>query len=256
MFKREELGKLNSMTKYPSIPTFHGMCKDGTLSDISLYMNGGIYGTEKVDGTNARIIVGDRDWVIGSREELLAARADRVPNMDLRIVEALEQTADRLANWHTAGHVWSFCFEVFGHQVGAAHKNYAKQPDELGFRLFDVQILDERHLMADWSRERIASWRDHGGQRWASVEQLQKIAEEFELDLVPPLFTMQAEDLPHDVAGMHEFMKSHIGVTRVALNPEARLIPEGIVIRTHDRRSIAKLRFQSYEHTMRKKAAK
>lgn len=259
MFERYDMGRLNSMTKYPSIPTYHEMNKDGTLSDICTVFPSSVYGTEKVDGTNARIIVTHGDWVIGSREELLAAKGDRVPNMDLRIVEALERVAKKLAQFHDSPVPWCFFFEVFGHEVGAAAKNYAKQPEELGFRLFDVQMIGNYDTMMGWhsdplwSREKIAQWRDRGGQGFATVSQLEHISEKHSLDLVPMLFIIPGEDLPTSVPETLEFMKQHIEVTRVALNPEARLNPEGIVLRTAGRRSIAKLRFHSYEYTMRKR---
>ena len=53
-----DLALLNSMTKYPSIPTYHTLDpKNGALSEPASAFEGDVIGTEKVDGTNSRIIL-------------------------------------------------------------------------------------------------------------------------------------------------------------------------------------------------------
>jgi hypothetical protein len=52
-----DLDKLNSMTKYPSILTYHALGDKGVLQEtVQIPFEGRIIGTEKVDGTNARLI--------------------------------------------------------------------------------------------------------------------------------------------------------------------------------------------------------
>ncbi|MFI7515873.1 hypothetical protein ACIBVK_20520 [Micromonospora echinofusca] len=54
--------------------------------------------TEKVDGTNARIVgLPGGAYLIGSREELLYARGDLIGNPALGIVDALRDVAERLS---------------------------------------------------------------------------------------------------------------------------------------------------------------
>ena len=55
--RRIDLGKLNSMTKYPSILTYHALGDKGALQDtVQVSFAGRVVGTEKVDGTNARLV--------------------------------------------------------------------------------------------------------------------------------------------------------------------------------------------------------
>jgi hypothetical protein len=65
------------MTKYPSIPTYHTLGEKGTLLEETVSFEGEVILTEKVDGTNARIILlPDGSFILGSREELLYASLD------------------------------------------------------------------------------------------------------------------------------------------------------------------------------------
>ena len=76
-----DLNKLNSMTKYPSIPTYHTLGDKGTLLEQTVSFEGKVVLTEKVDGTNSRIILlPDVNFVLGSREELLFAKGDLIGN--------------------------------------------------------------------------------------------------------------------------------------------------------------------------------
>jgi hypothetical protein len=52
-----DLTALNSLTKYPSIPTYHTLDSgNGGLLDETVPFSGEVIGSEKVDGTNSRII--------------------------------------------------------------------------------------------------------------------------------------------------------------------------------------------------------
>src|SRR3954470_23466594 len=66
-----DLRTVNSVTKYPSIPTYHELDpRNGGLLDTCVSFDGTVIGTEKVDGTNSRIILlPDGAWLLGSREE-------------------------------------------------------------------------------------------------------------------------------------------------------------------------------------------
>lgn len=94
----EDLRAINSLTKYPSILTYHALGDRGRVSDRVQVDFGTdpVLVTEKIDGTNARIICRDGDYLIGSREELLHARGDRVHNPAMGIVDAMRPIADRM----------------------------------------------------------------------------------------------------------------------------------------------------------------
>ena len=77
--RKTDLQKLNSMTKYPSILTYHKLGERGRLLDeVQIPLAGlTIYATEKIDGTNSRIIIcPDGTFIVGSREDLLWAQGD------------------------------------------------------------------------------------------------------------------------------------------------------------------------------------
>ena len=98
--RRMDLRRLNSVTKYPSILTYHGLGEKGSLLDVRNVEFDGLTAlvTEKVDGTNSRVILmPDGVWLIGSREELLHASGDLIHNPAMGIVDELSETAGRLA---------------------------------------------------------------------------------------------------------------------------------------------------------------
>lgn len=68
-----DLSALNSLTKYPSIPTYHDLDPaNGSLLNTTVAYTGPVIGTEKIDGTNSRIVsLPDGTYILGSREEFL-----------------------------------------------------------------------------------------------------------------------------------------------------------------------------------------
>jgi hypothetical protein len=249
-----DLGALNSMTKYPSIPTYHTLDqKNGRLIDgETVAFAGPVLGTEKVDGTNARIIsLPDGTFLLGSREELLYAKGDLIPNPAQGIVAALRAVAETLAP--VADDVVRVHFlEVYGGKVTAASKQYTGNK-AVGFRLFDVAVVADHRAVMAWDPQRISSWRDAVGQPYLGEEALTATAERDGFELTPRLFELPAAELPTDLEKTHAFLGKHLPATRSALDAEAGGQPEGIVLRTKDRAVIAKARFQDYERTLRRR---
>src|SRR4051794_37648825 len=92
------LAKLNSLTKYPSIPTYHAMGEKGRLSEsVLVRFEGDCIATEKIDGTNARLICTPEGVVAGSREDLLWATGDLIHNPAMGIVAAVREQARSFA---------------------------------------------------------------------------------------------------------------------------------------------------------------
>lgn len=245
------LAALNSATKYPSIPTYHQLDpEDGSLLETVMLFDGQVTLTEKVDGTNARIILlPDGDWFIGSREELLIAKGDRVFNQMLSIVETLYSLA-RMVTLPIKSLAVLY-LEVYGHGIGSNAKQYTTGKST-GYRLFDIAFVQPNVL--GWPRDRIASWRDHGGQDYIDESMLQQVSSDMGIPLTPRLGSVDAGELPVSIEDTHEWLTKHLPSTQVRLdedgNPQNNRA-EGIVLRNDRRKIIAKAKLNNYERTLR-----
>jgi hypothetical protein len=248
------LQAVNSLTKYPSIPTYHTLDpRNGGLLDECVPFEGPVIGTEKVDGTNARIVLlPDGGYLLGSREELLYARGDLIGNPSQGIVDALKPLAESITI-ADAGTIRVLYLEVYGGKIGGAARHYSNR-GEVGWRLFDLALLDGYAEMLDWPAERISRWRDGGGQRFAGEDQLAATAAELTVELTPRLFTVEAGELPTDLEKTRALLGERLPRTLVALGDATPGNSEGIVLRTPDRSTIAKARFQDYDRTLRRRA--
>ncbi|GAA3457255.1 hypothetical protein GCM10018962_90890 [Dactylosporangium matsuzakiense] len=259
---------LNSLTKYPSIPTYHELDPRGqatqaspagtrsagggfgVLLESATAFSGDVIATEKVDGTNSRIVLlPDGSYLIGSREEFLHARGDLIANPALGIVEQLRPVADRLAEGH-AGGIHVYFMELYGGKVGGAAKQYTKDSSRFGWRLFDVVLLDDWATALTWPQPQISAWREAGGQPYADEEALQGLAKAAGLELTPRLFRTDA--LPQSIADMQALLAERLPETLVGLD-DTRGRAEGIVFRAPDRKVIAKARFQDYARTLKRR---
>ncbi|MFI1312477.1 RNA ligase family protein [Streptomyces albidoflavus] len=245
-----DLAALNSATKYPPIPTYHEINR-GTLLDHTVPFHGDVVLTEKVDGTNVRVVVlPGGDYAIGSREDLLHARGDRIVNPKDPTVPALRSVADRLTAPDTG--IRAYFFEVFGDKIGKASRQYTGTR-AVGYRLFDVAVLDAAVL--ELPRPVISTWRENGGQQFLSEDDLALTAEENGIEVTPRLGRIPAEQLPTDLSGMQQFLATRLPDTLVALDEGADGRPEGLVLRTTDRSVIAKARVEDYARTLQRLSA-
>lgn len=260
MFELSKLAELNSATKYPSIETYHVLGEKGRLTETvgpfaGIESGEDVVLTEKVDGTNIRIVLlPDGDWFIGMREELIYAKGDRiVPTALNGAVHVAIPYAKHAAKWQAVyggqypKHAQVFFFEVYGSKIGAAAKNYTKGT-EMGARLFDVAFVPLD--MFDKPREEIASWRDHGGQTFATEETVLRAAEVLKMSCTPRLGTVMSDSLPTTLEGTLDWLREALPVTQVTLDQDLRSPAEGIVLRTKDRSRIAKARFEDYTRTL------
>ena len=249
---RDNLDTFNSLTKYPSIPTFHPLDpRGGGLLEPPLDFEGEVLLTEKVDGTNTRIaFTPDGDYVIGSRGELLHARGDRIHNPALGIVDAVRDVAEHIARTRTFEHVTVFFGEVFGGNVTRASKQYTSER-AVGFRLFDVLEVEDAEARLSLAPDALARWRESGGQRFVDESRLAAEAERAGVPLTPRLGRVTV--LPQSIEEGLAFLQAHIPRTHSALDEGAGGQPEGVVVRSLDRARIAKLRFADYARTLKRR---
>lgn len=238
-----DLAALNSATKYPSIETYHKLDERGTLTEeLNFEFDGQVIMTEKVDGTSGRIIrMPGNDYIIGSRNELLYAKGDRIGNPCEGIAEHLRPVAERLGALDDDRYIHVYYTEVYGGRIGAQHRQYTGQ-GAVGHRLFDVALVPVEVL--EWPVEKISSWRQQGGQKFFTEGTLQLVAAAGKIPLVPRVGT--AYGLPTSREEMEQWLRAALPHTNVALDDDGGAKAEGLVLRTVDRRTIAKARFADY----------
>lgn len=227
-----DLSKLNSMTKYPSILTYHYLGEKGLLQDtVQIPFAGRVVGSEKIDGTNCRLIFcPDESALVGSREDLLWERRDLIGNPAMGIVEAVRAVVrTQFTKLCTVNSINVYFLEVYGKSIGAGARNYTKE-GKVGFRLFDVITIENYDELLGLPTEKIALWRDNGGQRFIHADQLCTHASVAGFTAVPALFDIDASALPREIGDTYDFLMSH-GETRCKLDEAAAGIPEGVVVR-------------------------
>jgi len=245
------IDKLNSLTKYPSIFTYHCLGEKGSLienlvDDRDFSLCDKCYISEKIDGTNARIIFTKDDYIIGSREELLYAKGDRFGNPQLNIVNTVKSIAEKLSSASEFIGIYTLYGEVYGGNVSKASKQYTS--DKMyGFRVFD--FVENSTTILSEPLEKISTWREHGGQAFLDVDALMDISKRYDLKTVPYIVEVNGNTIPKDRLSMLAFLRN-FSETKAGINHNGQ--SEGIVIRNHDRSLIRKIRFEDYERTAKR----
>jgi hypothetical protein len=247
----EQLRTLNSATQYPSILTYHALGERGRLTaERTTELTGDVEVTEKIDGTNARIVVppaGLGAPLIGSRTELLHYLDDVLANPAQGIVAAVRDTAAAVGAELAADGVLTVLFgEVYGGKSAAGAKNYSAA-GVVGFRVFDLARIPFGLL--DRPPAQVAAWRDGGGQPFAATGELHATADRLGLPRVPVLDAVDPP--PTGLADTHEWLRKLLTETHARLDDTGKGRPEGVVVRTADRARIAKIRFEDYERTLK-----
>ncbi|MBG0818264.1 RNA ligase family protein [Planomonospora sp. ID82291] len=241
-----DLAKVNTATKYPSIPTHHRIDPRGRLHEEPTVFTGPVIATEKCDGTNARVLkFPDGRWMIGSRKDLLAADGDLVNDPSHGIVDALTGLAETIPP--RPGQLVALYLEVYGTKNLGAWKEYGD--GEPAWKLFDAFTLDLDLL--EQERETIASWREHGGQPFMPEHDLQQLAQSIGVQVTPRLLEIDGADLPASIQDMLAFMEPYRTTVAATGRPG---LSEGLVLRDPHRRTITKARFQDYDRTLRLRA--
>lgn len=244
--------KVNTMTKYPSIPTFHVMGERGKLTnDVNVDFSGETaYFTEKIDGTNVRILMWENEIILGSRENLLYYHGEQFYDPAMGIVDYfIKNLKDRLPKF--TDDLTVIYGELYGGNITAGSKNYGK--DSIGFRVFDVAVFKDPLSLLGQSIEELSYWREHSkggvftyGQDFLRVDELEIAVPG--LDIVPTVPNIDLSDTSHKA--VLENLSKGMAITKSALSDTALMSPEGVVVRNADRTKIVKLRFEDYKLTV------
>jgi hypothetical protein len=212
-------------------------------------MPGPVIATEKVDGTNSRVIVLEGDYILASREELLFHSGDLLHNPSQSIVEYLRPLAEAGSFLSVPGCLTVWYGELYGGKIGKGAKQYTGHRT-VGFRLFDIALirLDDVSEMLKWKRTSISSWREHGGQEFFGEQKLTEFANTTALELTPRLARFDFLHTSHQK--VLEILERFLPRTQVALDEQARGQAEGIVFRTSDRSALVKAKFKDYRRAL------
>jgi len=241
--------KINTLTKYPSILTLHRLGEKGILkNELSTSIeNEKMYATEKIDGTNVRIICYGDEYLIGSREFVLHHSADLYFDPAGGIVEGIKKLLPQFPQPEVFTVIYG---EYYGGKISANSKWYGQ--DKVGFRIFDVAIFEDLSML-DWPINDISIWREREtpmgivyGQHFLTRQEMTALLPEFEF---APLLEFDLLDLSHQE--VLNSLRKHVSKTQVALSENAIQKAEGIVLRNEERTKIVKVRFEDYERTLK-----
>lgn len=265
--------KLNSITEYPSILTYHKLGDKGALLN-ELYdenrfgKDDMLEVTEKVDGTNMRLIITNSDYFIGTRSNIVYAKDDRIINDPS--VEVVLKSCEYLINNFIGDkllddNVYVIYGEVYGYNVCNGSKVYCSISDSnhRKFRVFDIRAFPCLRLesLLDKSIQEISWFKSNSKEYWYDYDELDAFCAQYQLERTPELMRISERDLPTDFDEVYKWMtqfkesKSVIGTPVEGKEYNAKFgMSEGIVIRNTDRSVISKLRFEDYERTIRKRS--
>lgn len=244
--------KINTLTKYPSILTLHSFGERGRLTEnlTTDIRDEEMFATEKIDGTNVRIICWGEEFLIGSREVVLHYSNDFYWDESLDIVNQFYELKIPTIQSDTLTIIYG---ELYGGRTSMA-KNYGKE--KCGFRVFDIATISDLSIL-EQPIERISAWRESSlnssvdetlkyGQTFLSRTELQEYSTLY--DIVPDV-PFELGDMTHQT--ILENMNKSIPQTLVSLTDTALNKPEGLVLRNENRTKIVKLRFEDYEKTLK-----
>ncbi len=243
--------KINTLTKYPSILTLHKFGERGRFTnEITTNIEGEtLYASEKIDGTNVRIICYGDDFLVGSRNNILHYSKDFYWDESMGIVDQFYKMNLPTLNTDKLTIVFG---ELFGGKITANSKDYGKEAH--GFRVFDVAIVDQLEILEQPITE-ISNWRESSvnssiddtlryGQGFVNLDKLKS----YNFELVPQI---QFELVNHEHQSVLNALEKYILTTNVALTDNARGGTEGVILRNYDRTKIVKLRFEDYRRTLK-----
>lgn len=241
--------KINTLTKYSSILTLHQFGEKGRLKkELTTPIQGEkMYATEKIDGTNVRIICYGSEYLIGAREFILHHSHDLYFDNSQGIVDGLKKLNIKVPQTEKFTVIYG---EFYGGKTSANSKWYGQ--DKNGFRVFDIAVYNDLSML-ELSQQEISKWREKEtengiiyGQNFLTRSEMQSQFSDFAF---VPLVEFELGDMSHQV--ILDNLKKFIPNTNVALSENALKKSEGVVLRNERRSKIVKVRFEDYEKTLR-----
>lgn len=241
--------KINTFTKYPSILTLHQLGEKGKLKNelTTPIENEILTYTEKIDGTNARIICYGDEYLIGAREFILHHSNDLYYDNAQYIVDGLKKLNITIPKTDVFTVIYG---EFYGGKTSSNAKCYGQ--DKNGYRIFDVAVYNDLSLL-DMPLADISRWRERETQDGIKYGQNFMTRDEMEFNFPEfdkvPFVNFDLGDLSHIT--ILDNLKKYIPTTNVALSENATKKVEGIVGRNANRTKIVKIRYEDYERALK-----
>ena len=241
--------KINTLTKYPSILTLHQLGEKGRLkNELTAPLDGEeLYATEKIDGTNVRIVCYNNQHLIGSRENILFHSDDLYFDPAQGIVEGIKNLGIKIPETEVFTVIYG---ELYGGKITSNSKWYGQ--DKIGFRVFDISEYNDMSIL-NFDILDISKWREtetpNGivyGQNFLTREE---ISDRFNNLPLVPLVNFDLGDFSHIT--ILDNLKKYIPNTNVYLSDNSTKKAEGVVLRNKNRTKIVKIRYEDYERTLR-----
>jgi RNA ligase len=241
--------KINTLTKYPSILTLHQLGEKGRLkNELTTPIEGEkMYATEKIDGTNARIVCYGSEYLMGAREFILHHSDDLYFDNAQGIVDGLKELNVKIPQTEDLTVIYG---EFYGGKTSSNSKWYGQ--DKNGFRVFDIAVYKDLSVL-ELNQQDISRWREREteagiiyGQKFLTRSAMEA---EFPAFQLVPLVEFELGDMSHQA--ISDNLKKFIPNTNVSLSENALKKAEGLVLRNESRSKIVKVRFEDYDRTLR-----
>lgn len=248
-----DLDRLNKITKYPSIPMYHAFdIEKGILLDEPVLFEGTVVVTEQINGVHARVLLcPDGTYLIGSRDEFLFGKGDLVGNPAHGIVDALWEWTESLDFLHLLSNPLMIYLEVFEYDDPGVQ--------DVDFRIIDIAEFstDRIYEMLDWPTTLLSShYITISGKRifwhkWDHEEQLVgRVVGGKLAPLAPRILRIDGSKLPRTVDDMTLWLADQLPKSNVGSGAA-----QGVVLRTLDRKTIAKATIDDYRRTIKHRLA-
>ncbi len=243
--------KVNTLTKYPSILTLHKMERGRLMDEITTDISGEtMFASEKIDGTNVRLIFWGDEFLVGSRKQILHYSKDVYWDDSMDIVNQFYALEIPILKPNQLTVIFG---ELFGGKITANSKNYGKEKHD--YRVFDAAVFNDFSILEE-PISAISAWRESTinssesealqyGQPFVDIDALNQFGYALTPRLEFPLGNL-------DHSAVLQALKQFIPTTNVALTDTAKLGTEGVVLRNFDRSKIVKLRFEDYEKALKR----
>jgi hypothetical protein len=244
--------KLNALTRYPVVPTYHvpgaQNCPTGRVK-VSFAQEPDLIFSEKIAGHSIRIILTSQGYFVGNKTEILAWNEDIATLPTNPILEGMQENANNFHQMYAPkGEGVKVLFGVFFGGSSHPHsRQYTGGDSQLNsFRLSDAFNLspEEFSNLLSQSPEQIGEWRENNQQPFFSEAALLGLG-------IPVNPRLLGNHPPINPTATHTWMKQILPKSKASLNYQAAGKPNGILIRTPNRSKIAKLSFAEYEKLLK-----